>query len=56
MARYAVRAPAATDSSRVLLDIPRDPRSRATKLVLVPLGWVRRITNQVPASEAHMVR
>jgi len=62
MARYAVRAPAvtdrvtATDDGRALLEIPPDPRSGATTLVLEPLEWVRRITNQVPASKAHMVR
>ena len=62
MARYAVRAPAAldrvtaTDDGRVLLEIPPDPRSGATTLVLDPLEWVRRITNQVPAPRAHMVR
>jgi len=62
MARYAVRAPAAldrvtaTDDGRVLLEIPRDPRSGATTLVIDPLEWVRRITNQVPAPRAHMVR
>lgn len=58
----AVRAPAAldrvtaTDNGRVLLEIPRDPHSRATTLVLDPIEWVRRITNQVPAPRAHMVR
>ena len=62
MARYAVRAPAAldrvtaNDDGRVLLEIPPDPRSGATTLVLDPLEWVRRITNQVPAPRAHMVR
>ena len=62
MARYVVRAPAATDrvtatdNGRVLLEIPRDPRSGATTLVLDPIEWVRRITNHVPAPRAHMVR
>jgi hypothetical protein len=62
MARYVVRAPAAldrvtaTDNGRVLLEIPGDPRTGATTLVLEPLEWVRRITNQVPAPKAHMVR
>jgi len=62
MARYAVRAPAAldrvtaTEDGRALLEIPRDPRTGATTLVLDPLEWVRRITNQVPAPRAHMVR
>jgi hypothetical protein len=62
MARYAVRAPAAldrvtaTEDGRVLLETPVDPHSGATTLVLEPIEWVRRITNQVPASKAHMVR
>ncbi len=62
MARYAVRAPAAldrvtaTDDGRVLLEIPRDVRSGATTLVLDPIEWVRRITNQVPDPKAHLVR
>ena len=62
MARYAVRAPVSmdrvhtTDDGRVLLEIPPDPRTRATVLVLDPLEWVRRITNQVPERGQHQVR
>jgi hypothetical protein len=62
MARYAVRAPVSmdrvhtTDDGRVLLEIPPDPRTRATVLVLDPLEWVRRITNQVPDRGQHQVR
>jgi putative transposase len=62
MARYLVRAPVATDrvhetsDARVLLEIPPDPRTGATTLVLEPLEWVRRITNQIPDPRIHLVR
>ena len=62
MARYVVRAPAAldrvtaTDEGRARLEIPGDPRTGATTLVLDSLEWVRRVTNQVPAPKEHMVR
>jgi Putative transposase len=62
MARYLVRAPVATDrvhetsDARVLLEIPPDPRTGATTLVLEPLEWVRRITNQIPDPRMHLVR
>jgi len=62
MARYAVRAPVAidrvssTDAGQVLLEIPPDPKTGATVLVLDPLEWVRRITNQIPDPRMHMTR
>ena len=62
MARYAVRAPVSmdrvhtTDDGRVLLEIPPGPKTGATVLVLDPLEWVRRITNQIPDPKMHMTR
>jgi ribosomal protein S27E len=62
MARYAVRPPVAVDrvnvssDGRVLLSIPPDPRTGATLLVLDPLEWIRRLTNQIPDPRSHMVR
>jgi hypothetical protein len=62
MARYAVRAPVAmdrlsvADDGRILLAIPPDPKTGATLLVLDPLEWVRRITNQIPDRRMHMTR
>ena len=62
MSRYLVRPPVAVDrvhetaDGRVLLDIPPDPRTGATALLLDTLEWIRRITNQIPAPRSHLVR
>lgn len=62
MARYAVRPPVRADrvevssDGRVLLSIPADPRTGATLLVLDPVEWVRRLTNQIPDARMHLVR
>ncbi len=62
MSRYLVRPPVAVDrvhetaDGRVLLDIPPDPKTGATALVLDPLEWIRRITNQIPEPRSHLVR
>jgi hypothetical protein len=62
MTRYLVRPPVATDrvhatsDGRVLVETPPDPRTGATTLVLNPLEWVRRMTNQVPDPRSHLVR
>ncbi len=62
MARYIVRPPVtadrvrSTDDGRVLLDIPPDPKTGETVLVLDPLEWIRRVTNQIPAPRSHQVR
>ncbi len=62
MSRYLVRPVVAGDrvhetaDGRVLLDIPPDPKTGATALVLDPLEWIRRITNQIPAPRSHLVR
>ncbi len=62
ISRYLVRPPVARDrvhetsDDRVLLEIPPDPRTGATALVLDPLEWIRRITNQIPDPRSHLVR
>ncbi|MCP3861107.1 MAG: transposase [Phycisphaeraceae bacterium] len=62
MSRYLVRPVVAGDrvhetaDGRVLLDIPPDPKTGATALVLDPLEWIRRITNQIPEPRSHLVR
>ena len=62
MARYAVRAPVATDrisvadDGRILLDIPPDRRTGDTVLALDPLEFLRRVTNQIPDPRMHMTR
>ena len=62
MARYAVRPPVAldrvheTDDGRVLLDIPPDPKTGDTVLLLDPMEWLRRVTNQIPAPRSHLTR
>jgi len=59
MARYIVRPPVAADRThqtndgRVLLDIPPDPKTGDRQLVLDPLEWIRRVTNQIPAPRSH---
>ncbi len=60
MSRYLVRPPVATDrvheasDGRVLLEIPPDPQTGARTLVLDPLEWIRRITNQIPDPRTHL--
>ena len=62
MARYAVRPPVAedrihqTDDGRILLDIPPDPKTGDSVLLLDPPQWLRRVTNQIPAPRSHLVR
>jgi hypothetical protein len=62
MARYAVRPPVAADrvheaaDGRILLEIPPDPRTGDTVLLLHPLEFLRRMTNQIPAPRQHLVR
>jgi hypothetical protein len=62
MTRYLVRPPVATDrvhatvDGRVLIETPPDPHTGATAVVLDPLEWVRRITNQIPDARMHLVR
>ena len=62
IARYLVRAPVATgrvhgmDDGRVLLEIPPDPGTGATALVVDPLEWLRRLTHHIPDARMHLVR
>ena len=62
MARYAVRPPVAqdriheSDDGRILLDIPPDPKTGETVLLLDPMEWLRRVTNQIPAPRSHLTR
>jgi len=62
MARYAVRAPVAADrvheaeDGRILLEIPPDPRTGDTVLLLDPLEFIRRMTNQIPDAGQHLAR
>ncbi len=62
MTRYLVRPPVATDrihattEGRVLIETPTDPRTGATTLLLDPVEWVRRMTNQIPDARMHLVR
>jgi hypothetical protein len=45
-----------TADGRVLLTIPPDPRTGETVLLLDPLEWLRRLTNQIPEPRTHQVR
>ncbi len=62
MARYAVRPPVAkdriheSDDGRILLDIPPDPKTGDTVLLLDPMEWLRRVTHQIPAPRSHLTR
>jgi len=62
MARYMARPPVAADrvrvaaNGRVLLDVPPDPKTGDTVLVLDPMEWLRRLTNQIPDAGSHLVR
>jgi hypothetical protein len=62
MSRYMVRPPVSADrvhespDGRVLLEIPPDPKTGATVLVLDAMEWLRRLTNQIPDPRSHLVR